>query len=84
MTDADRWKKAMDKEMIGISEHDVADLVTIESLPPGVKPIGSRWVFKIKTTGDLKARLDVQGWGQHRLRKYVRTAAVWCKISRTS
>eukprot|EP00903_Cladosiphon_okamuranus_P010130 g9593.t1 len=28
--DANQWKKAMDKEMISISEHDVADLVTIE------------------------------------------------------
>ena len=57
--DRGEWKAAMDKEMLSISEHDVADLVPSESLPPGAKPIGSRWHFKSKATGDMKARLII-------------------------
>ena len=62
--DFEQWKAAMDKEMNSLKEHDVADLVPIQSLPPGAKPIGSRWLYKIKATGVMKARLIVQGWGQ--------------------
>lgn len=62
--DAAQWKAAMDKEMLSLKDHDVADLIPIGSLPPGAKPIGSRWLYKVKATGVLKARLIVQGWGQ--------------------
>ncbi|CAB1119561.1 unnamed protein product [Ectocarpus sp. CCAP 1310/34] len=62
--DADQWKAAMDKEMRGPKDHDVADLVPIQSLPPGANPIGSRWLYKMKATGVMQARLIAQGWGQ--------------------
>ena len=64
--DAAQWKEAMDKEeMLSLKDHEVADLVPAHSLPPGgAKTIGSRWLYKIKATGVMKARLIVQGWGQ--------------------
>ena len=62
--DAIQWKAAMDKEMTSLKDHDVADLVPITSLPPGAKAKGSRWLYKVKATGVMKARLIVQGWGQ--------------------
>ena len=34
--------------MNSLKEHDVADLVLIERLPPGAKPIGSRWLCKME------------------------------------
>ena len=61
--DAAQWKAAMDKEeMLSLKDHEVADLVPAHSLPPGPKAIGSRWLYKMKATGVMKARLIVQGW----------------------
>ena len=79
--DAAQWKAAMDKEMLSLKEHEVADLVPIESLPPGAKPIGSRWLYKIKATGVLKARLIVQGWGQ---RHGIDCGSTYAPVSRFS
>ena len=42
---SDEWKAAMDEEMQEIWRQNV---YTLAKPPPGVKPIGSRWVFKIK------------------------------------
>ena len=62
--DAAQWKAAVDKEMPSLTDHAVTDLVPAHSLPPRAKAIGSRWLYKIKATGVMKARLFVQGWGQ--------------------
>eukprot|EP00752_Nemacystus_decipiens_P018047 g16180.t1 len=59
-----KWKGAMEKELQSLTDHEVADLVTVDTLPPGASPIGSRWVFKVKPDGTFKARLVVQGYGQ--------------------
>ena len=56
--DLGEWKAAMDKEMLSISDHDVADLVPFESLPPGAKPIGSRWHFKSKATRGYEGKAN--------------------------
>ncbi|CBN76783.1 expressed unknown protein [Ectocarpus siliculosus] len=34
----------MEKEIQSLREHQVADLVTVDTLPSGASPIGSRWV----------------------------------------
>ena len=52
----------MEKEMQSLKENDVWELTT---LPPGKKLIGSKWVYKVKTSGDgsikrYKARLVAQ------------------------
>jgi len=39
------WKKAMDDEMKSISDHKTWELVPI---PKGKKPIGTKWVYKVK------------------------------------
>ena len=79
--DATQWKAAMDKEMLSLKEHEVADLVPIEKLPPGAKPIGSRWLYKVKATGVMKARLIVQGWGQ---RHGIDCGSTYAPVSRFS
>lgn len=63
---ADRWKKAADEEIQSLQEHNTWDLV---NLPPDRKPVGSKWVFKLKCDqkGEIdryKCRLVAQGFSQ--------------------
>ena len=56
---AHKWIDAMNKEMKSMHDNDVWDLVR---LPEGLKPIGCKWIFKIKrdskgNTERYKARL---------------------------
>ena len=60
------WLKAMENEMKSLQENDVWELV---QLPSGRKPVGSKWVFKVKTDENgkverYKARLVAQGFTQ--------------------
>lgn len=60
------WIDAMKTEIDSIHDNQVWELV---ELPEGRTPIGSRWVFKVKTNGDgsverCKARLVAQGYSQ--------------------
>ena len=60
------WVKAMEKEMKSLQENRVWDLV---ELPRSRKPVGSKWVFKVKSDEDgnverYKARLVAQGFTQ--------------------
>ncbi|XP_074300235.1 putative mitochondrial protein AtMg00820 [Silene latifolia] len=57
--DSERWLEAMKTEMDSMSENQVWDLVDFSD---GVKPIGCKWIFKLKTDKDgninvFKARL---------------------------
>lgn len=61
-----KWCDAMKAEIDSLRQHDVWDLV---ELPEGRKPVGSKWVFKVKTNADgsterYKARLVAQGYTQ--------------------
>ena len=63
---AEQWKKAMDTEMQTLLERGTWELT---ELPPGKKPVGVKWVFKIKTNADgsldkFKARLVAKGFTQ--------------------
>ena len=63
---SEKWLGAMKSEMESMSENQVWTLV---DLPDGVKPIGSKWVFKVKTDKDenvtiFKARLVAKGFKQ--------------------
>ena len=63
---SDIWKQAADSEYDSLLENETWDLVP---LPSGRKPIGSRWVFKVKygASGDVerfKARLVAKGYAQ--------------------
>ena len=60
------WVDAMKAEIGALRDHDVWELV---ELPAGRKPVGSKWVFKVKTNADgsverCKARLVAQGYSQ--------------------
>ncbi|WJX20513.1 hypothetical protein P8452_10060 [Trifolium repens] len=60
------WRNAMQSEIDALCENRTWSLV---SLPPGKKPIGCRWVFKIKRKSDgsierYKARLVAKGYTQ--------------------
>jgi hypothetical protein len=60
------WRKAMMEEMDSIEENDTWSLV---DLPPNRKPIGVKWVFKVKrdehgAVSKHKACLVVKGYAQ--------------------
>ena len=64
--DKSKWTNAMEREMNSLSKNDVWDLV---ELPKDRKPVGSKWVFKVKFDADrsverYKARLVAQGYSQ--------------------
>ncbi len=54
------WQLAMAEELAALERTGTWDLV---SLPPGVRPITCKWVYKVKTDDTLelyKARLMVR------------------------
>ena len=56
----------MQAEMDSLRDHDVWELV---ELPEDCKPVGSKWVFKLKTNADgsverCRARIVAQGYSQ--------------------
>lgn len=60
------WIDACKDEILSIEKNNMWDLV---DLPSGVKPIGLKWVFKIKRNADgtiskYKARLVAKGYVQ--------------------
>ena len=64
--DSDKWLGAMKEEMQFMSDNQVWDLVEPTA---GVKTIGCKWVFKVKTDMDgrpqtYKARLVAKGYRQ--------------------
>jgi len=69
----------MKAEIDSLHQHNVWDLV---ELPEGRKPLGSKWVFKVKTSADgsterFKARLVAQGYTQREGRDYD-ASVLWC------
>ena len=57
------WRKAMAEDLAAL---EMNNTWSIESLPPGKKPIGCRWIFKIKHRADgsidrYKAKLVADG-----------------------
>lgn len=62
----DNWKIAINEELESLEVNKTWELTT---LPPGKKPVGSKWVFKIKSSPNksnirFKARLCAKGFSQ--------------------
>ena len=60
------WKEAIKSEIDSILQNHTWELV---DLPPGCKPLGSKWIFKRKMKADgtidkYKARLVIKGYRQ--------------------
>ncbi|GJV91456.1 ribonuclease H-like domain-containing protein, partial [Tanacetum coccineum] len=77
------WINAMNNEMHALYENNTLELV---DLPYGRKPIGSRWVYKIKymSTGEIerdKARVVAKGYHQKEGINYEETFSPIVKMS---
>ena len=64
--DWDKWEAAIQFELKSLAAFDTFDVVT---LPPGKKPVGCKYAFKIKYKPDgsideYKVRLVAQGFSQ--------------------
>ncbi len=59
--EADEWTEACQYEIDALAKNDTWDLV---DLPPGRKPVKSKWVFKLKSDGRYRARLVAKGFTQ--------------------
>ena len=74
------WQEAMAAELRSMEEFGVWELVPPDQVPHGCKPLGNKWVFKIKMTKDglverLKARLTLQGFRMREGRDFGETWA---------
>lgn len=63
------WQPAIDKEIANHAENGTWEVVPHHKIPPGVKLVGTRWVFDTKQdeSGNIvkrKARLVAQGFSQ--------------------
>jgi hypothetical protein len=80
---AEEWKAAADEEYAALLRNNTWEIV---KLPPGKKPIGSRWVWLIKRKSDgsidrFKARLVAQGFSQKPGLDYVEVFAPTCRMA---
>lgn len=76
------WRKAMQEEINALESNDTWTLVP---LPPGKKPIGSKWVYKLKRHADgsverCKARLVAKGYTQQEGIDYLDTFSPVAKL----
>ena len=62
--EAAQWNAAAEREIASLKDRQVYKLVPRSAVLAGRKRIISKWVFKRKADGSVKARVVVQGWNQ--------------------
>ncbi|KAJ9542170.1 LOW QUALITY PROTEIN: hypothetical protein OSB04_028676 [Centaurea solstitialis] len=78
------WQAAMQEELQALAKAQTWDHVP---LPPGKRPIGSKWVFKIRQNGSVdryKARLVAKGFNQEYGIDYEETFAPVARVTSVS
>ncbi|PHU01041.1 hypothetical protein BC332_30828 [Capsicum chinense] len=83
LSDSSFWKEAVNSEIDSILSNHTWELV---DLPPGNKPLGSKWIFKRKmkvygTIDKYKARLVVKGFKQKECLDYFDTYSSVTRIT---
>jgi len=73
-----QWETAMDAEIASIVKNDCWELVPP---PKGRKVVGSRWVYRVKDSGLLKARFCAKGFTQRWGEDYDETYAPVAKYT---
>ena len=80
LPEAERWTAAMNKEMDSLRINRVFDLVSQHKIPAGLKSIGSRWVYKIKSDNTFKARVVGHKAGDRRPDAIVERSTHRCAV----
>ena len=78
--DSEQWWEAMEREYLALLKNGTWNLV---DPPPGIKPVGVKWVYKLKssTKARFKARLVVLGYVQRPGIDFLETYAPVVKVS---
>jgi hypothetical protein len=81
----ERWIEATKDEWKSLQENETFDLENDDEIPHGIKPIGSRWVYKLKRNIDgstkPKVRLVIKGYQQTPGIDFAETYAPVSKLS---
>lgn len=57
-----KWQAAIDEELESLQIKDV--FIPVSHIPHDRKPVGSKWIFSVKSDGRFRARLVAQGFSQ--------------------
>lgn len=59
-SDSHKWLQAIDEEKKSLQKNETWEVIDTDKIPK-IKPLSSRWIFKIKDDGEYKARLVIRG-----------------------